>query len=115
MTIRDSDVIDWMGLEKESGHILLTLLDDLDWTDEDSHILALQEKLNTYLAFIESQEVFSRLSEEVGRDLLQDTPIKVSILAKFPLSERGKAFLDYARRSFKSAGFELFYKVIYVQ
>jgi hypothetical protein len=90
----------------------MTVVDDLDWRDEHGHLHALQEKLNTYLAFIESGEVFERLAEEVGRAVPRDTPVKVSILAKYPLSEHASAFLEYARRSFSGAGIELSFKVV---
>jgi hypothetical protein len=112
MTVERKEVIDWLGIEKGTSHILLTLVDDLDWSDEHGHLLALQEKLNTYLAFIESGEVFERLAEEVGRTVARDTPVKVSILAKHPLPEHAKGFFEYAKRNFGAAGFGLSFKVV---
>lgn len=37
--------------------------DHIDGSDEDAHLSLLQDKLNTYLAFIESGEVFECLLE----------------------------------------------------
>ena len=52
MTVLQKSTVDWLGIEKGTGNVVLTVVDDLDWSDENGHLLALQEKLNTYLAFI---------------------------------------------------------------
>ena len=112
MTINDSRVIDWLGIERGTGFVVLTIADDQDWTDEDKHIELLQEKLNTYLSFIESGEVFERLEQEVGRSVPVSTPIKISVLAQFALPHRAKEFFEYARTAIHDAGFELTFKVV---
>src|SRR5688500_18168770 len=112
MTIVQTGVVDWMGIEKGTGHVSLTVVDDLDWNDEQNHLLLLQEKLNTYLAFIESGEVFERLVEEAGRRVPATTPVKVTILAKFELTPRSREFLSHAVASFGSAGFSLSHRVV---
>jgi hypothetical protein len=40
-------IVDWLSIEKDTGDVVLTLVDDLDWSDVHAHLLALQEKLNT--------------------------------------------------------------------
>lgn len=114
MTVEQTRVVDWMGLEKGTRHVCLTVVDDLDWNDEQGHLLVLQEKLNTYLAFIESGEVFERLLDEVGCRVPASTPVKVTILAKFELTLRSRAFLDHATESFENAGFSLSHRVVKV-
>lgn len=115
MTVAQKSTVDWLGIEKGTGNVVLTVVDDLDWSDDNEHLLALQEKLNTYLAFIESGEVFERLTEDVGRTVPRTTPIKVSILAKYALSDRAKAFVEHAQGRFREAGFELRFKVVVAQ
>jgi hypothetical protein len=112
VTLAHPEVIDWLGIEKDTGYVVLTIVDDLDWTDEHSHLLALQDKLNRYLAFIESGEVFDRLLEDVKRPVVRDTPIKVSILAKFPPPARAREFIEHAQSTFMDAGFALSFKVL---
>jgi hypothetical protein len=115
VTVAQKATIDWLGIEKGTGNVILTVVDDLDWSDETGHLLALQEKLNTYLAFIESGEIFERLTEDVGRTVPRSAPIMVSILAKYVLSDRAKAFVEHARARFHEAGFELRFKLIVAQ
>ena len=112
VTVQQTNVVDWLGIEKQTGHVLLTVLDDLDWVNEGEHLLALQEKLNTYLAFIESGEVFERLVETLGRSVPKETPVKVSILAKHALTDHARAFVGHAQGMFAGAGFQLMHKVI---
>ena len=61
---------------------------------------------------MESGEVFERLAEDVGRTVSRSTPIKVSILAKYPLPDRGRAFFEHAQGAFGRAGFGLTFKVV---
>ena len=112
MTVSVPGVIDRLGIEKRTRHVVLTVVDDLDWSDEGGHLRLLESKLNAYLAFIESGEVFERLSTDVGRSVPTSTPIKVSILAQFELPVLGRAFLEHACGVFRSAGFELAFKVV---
>ena len=112
MTVADPDVVDWLGLERGTGHVVLTIVDDLDWRDEHAHLLALQEKLNTYLRFLESGEVWRRLATELGREVAASVPIRVDILARHRATPHAQAFLDHATAAFDSAGFALAYKVV---
>jgi hypothetical protein len=111
-TVADTRVVDWLGIEKETGHVNLIVVDDLDWSDEQKHLLLLQEKLNAYLAFSESGEVFERLLEETGCRVPTTTPIKVTIIAKFDLTALSRAFLTHVSEVFKGAGFSLVHKVV---
>lgn len=112
MSIRKTKVVDWLGIEEGTGDILLTVVDDESWENEQEHLALLQEKLNTYLAFIESGEVYERLVSDVGRTVARITPIKVSILAKHPVSSHAREFLQHAQSAFMSAGFALTHKVL---
>jgi hypothetical protein len=112
VSLRNTDVVDWLGLEKETGHIFLTVVDDEDWDNEQQHLEWLQEKLNRYLAFIESGEVFERLETEVGRTVEATTPIKVNILARYRVPPRAVEFLKYATDTFLGAGFALTHRVL---
>jgi aromatic ring-cleaving dioxygenase len=112
MTIRKTNVVDWLGLEKGTGDVLLTIVDDDDWANEQEHLELLQENLNSYLAFIESGEVYERLAVDVGRAVSTRTPVKVSILAKYPVPPHVREFLNYAQGMFEGAGFVLAHKVL---
>jgi hypothetical protein len=48
--------VDAIDTDKDGNLVTLTITDHLAWGD-DQHLLLLQQKLNTYLAFIESGEI----------------------------------------------------------
>jgi hypothetical protein len=42
MTVKQKDVIDWVGVEKGTGHIVLTVVSDIVWSIEDLHIVTVR-------------------------------------------------------------------------
>lgn len=99
MTVAQTGVVDWLGIEKVTGHVSLSVVDDLDWSDEQNHLLLLQEELNTYLAFIESGEVFERLVEEVGRRVPDTSPPTTAVVTSTYVTT-GKLPIQVVSREF---------------
>lgn len=112
MTVDDVRTVDCLGLESGSGHVILTIVDPLDWDSDQEHIRLLEQKLNAYLAFVESGEVFERLHSEIGRAVVPSTPVEISILARYPMSAEGERFLGYATEEIRNAGFALTWKLV---
>jgi hypothetical protein len=106
MSIEQTDTIDFVNIEKTSGDVLLTISDHLDWDEtERQHLVLLQGKLNTYLRFIESGELYQRYPETSER------PIVIQIVSKFPMSERAGILFERACSSIHNAGFKLRFKL----
>ena len=105
MSVNNTNEIDAIGLDKNTNDVYLTVKDDIDWTDEVYHINKLQEKLNTYLRFIESGEVYDVYPEAKGKNFV------IEILSKFNFPESGKDFLSKAGSVISKAGFKLIHEV----
>ena len=105
MSLNNTDEIDAIGLDKATDDVYLTVKDDLDWKDEICHINKLQEKLNTYLRFIESGEVYDVYPEAKGKNFV------IEILSKFNVPASGKDFLSKAGPVISEAGFKLIHEV----
>jgi hypothetical protein len=101
MTVEESAKIDFAAIEPQSGEMRLIISDHLDWTEEGEHLLLLQGKLNTYLAFIESGEIYAKLPKAVGLKIV------IEVVGKFPLSEEASKFYRLAGGAIKDAGFSL--------
>jgi hypothetical protein len=102
MSIDQTDTVDFVTIEKDSGNVLLTISDHLDWeAAEGAHLLLLQSKLNAYLRFIESGELQQKFPESAGRDVV------INLIGKFPLSDKAAAFLKKAEAAVANAGFKL--------
>ena len=61
MSIVETKVVDIIAVpEWEPENVILVITDHLEWGDkaqQGEHLLLLQEKINTYIAFIESGEI----------------------------------------------------------
>jgi hypothetical protein len=100
VSVDDPNVIDTVGVEKTTGKVILSIYDHHDWDDEEAHELLLQEKLNRYLAFIESGEMYEAYPNARGR-----TPV-ISVVMRVEPTEDAKAFLDAVETVISQAGIE---------
>jgi hypothetical protein len=98
MSVSDPKVIDLIGVERITGNVVLTLTDHLDWSDTHHHLVLLQEKVNTYLRFIESGELLSAYPDAKGRSVV------IGIVAKYLPSADGERFLKGVESTIAKAG-----------
>ena len=64
---------------------MLTISDHLPWDENNEHLLVLQAKLNSYLIFIESGEIFESYPTAKNKSFIIDvvmkcTPNKVALV-----------------------------------
>ena len=101
MSIEQTEVVDIIGTDLMTGEVILTISDHLDWSNSTAHQVLLQDKLNRYLAFVESGEVLQCYPGS------KESAIVFSVVFKFPPDEEGRKFLERARHVIESAGFAL--------
>src|SRR5438067_87756 len=108
MSVEQSDTVDFMSMDDASGRVLLTISDHLDWDQHESaHLLMLQEKLNSYLRFIESGEINKKFPKAHGR------PIVIRVIGKFPLSQQASLFYQKTKTAIQNAGFSLEFDLLH--
>ena len=107
MTIEQGDVIDFSSIDKASGDLWLTISDHLPWEEmEREHLVLLQNKLNAYLRFIESGEIFGEIPNANGRNIV------INISSKFPMTKMANLFFQKARAKMEDAGIHLRHEVM---
>ena len=106
MSIEQLDVVDVISTDKETGHVILTISDHLDWSNSVEHQRALQAKFNKYLAFVEGGEILLRYPEAKGR------PVAFRVVFKHKPDEEGRRFLERAQDVIEGAGFSLRHEVL---
>jgi hypothetical protein len=99
MTVEQHNIVDFIHVEPE-GSAVLTVSDHLLWDDVNEHLYCLQEKLNTYLAFIESGEIYSKWPKAVGH------PIRIDVVMQFPAPECASWFFVETAIAIEAAGFK---------
>ncbi len=104
MGLDDIEVVDFVGLERDTGIVVLTIADAWDWSDETAHLVALQAKVYRYLDFIESGQLIETEPDAAGR------PIRIDLLSRLPISSRGAEFVAFARDVAASEGVALEYR-----
>lgn len=105
MSVQDPKVIDFVSLACEPDTALLIVSDHMEWKDNREHELALQEKLNGYLRFVESGELYIRLPKAKGKR------IEFRVVFQHGPDEKGGAFLDRVKVAIQNAGFSFSYQV----
>lgn len=105
MSVTDTNIIDMWGIPKwDNSKIVLGISDHLGWadkTEQGEHLQLLQDKINKYVAFIESGEIYTEIPGALGK-----SPI-IRVLGKHELSEQGELFIDSATGVLKEAGIGL--------
>ena len=103
MSVCEADRIDFVATRADSPVVKLVISDHLDWADCGEHCLLLQEKLNTYIAFIESGELYTLQEPPIPADPV----VVISIATLHEPSAEGQQFLRRAADVLGSIGVAL--------
>jgi hypothetical protein len=105
VSVEQLDVVDVVSIDKKTGHVILTISDHLDWSDNVRHQTILQAKFNKYLSFVESGEILESYPDAKER------PVAIKVVFKYKPDQEGWRFLSRAKEVIESAGFSLRYEV----
>jgi hypothetical protein len=105
MTVEQHDVIDFAGIDID-GNAKLTISDHLPWTDPDAHLFHLQKKINGYLRFVESGEIYQSFPEMAGRRVL------ITVVLKFTIPPDAQWFFTKCETAITAAGFRFELKIL---
>ena len=90
MSVERTEVIDIIGLNRETRDVVLTISDHLDWSDSIAHQTLLQNKFNACLAFVESGEILRQYPDA------KDRAVVLRVVFRTSPDESGYAFLRRA-------------------
>jgi hypothetical protein len=62
MSVENPNVIDIISIDQD-GNALFTISDHLEWGENNEHLLILQDKVNYYLAAMESDDLYVQYPE----------------------------------------------------
>lgn len=104
MSLTNTEVVDVISVDL-SGNAVLTISDDFVW-DDDKHLFSLQNKINSYLRFIESGNLYESYPNAEGRNII------INIVAKYEPNESGRLFLSSAKNILESSGYGFKFSVL---
>lgn len=109
MSIDNPDVIDAIGIDQETGEVILTISDHLEWeTACEEHKTLLEEKIGQYLNFITSGQLIEDYPDGEGRK------IRIDIVQKFPPDEHGHRWLHAAKSRVEAQGRSLSWRTLHL-
>jgi len=105
MSVEETDAVDVISVDKQTGEVILTVSDHLEWSDNLKHQIVLQAKLNAYLRFVESGEILERYPKA------KDRRVVFRVVFKFAPDQEAKQFLARARQVVELAGIGFRYEL----
>ena len=105
MAVSDKDKIDSIGTDSGFGNIILTIDDDLSWRNEYDHLNILQDKINSYLEFIDNGELYKNYPDAEGKR------IEILINFKNGITPKCEAYLNRIRNKLVILGINVVYKI----
>lgn len=100
MTIEQNNVIDFISIDP-NDNLVLTISDHLTWDDEMRHLLLLQEKINTYLRFLESGEVYEHYPEDRAKNVI------INVVCAHKIDQSSMEMFERFQQAVEIAGFTL--------
>ena len=104
MSVTDTRTVDALSLSTQDDTVILTITDHLEWNNE--HLLLLQEKINTYLAFVESGELLEAYPKAEKKDVV------IEVVYSLEPNTEARDFLENVSGVLAGAGIRFEYKTI---
>lgn len=87
MSVVETNKIDGIAKGSNEGELFFLITDHLDWENEYEHLIILQDKINAYLSFIESEQYMEIYANDTFKNFV------IEIHFKNKISENCKKFL----------------------
>lgn len=102
MSIKQEKIVDFIGDNEGANEVVLFITDHLPWDNSaHEHLLLLQNKINRYLAFIESGELVQVRPTAASKKKV------IEVQAKYENSDIADSFYKHAKERMEGSGIEL--------
>lgn len=105
MSVEDKNKIDAISNNKEDM-VLLTISDHLEW-DNNEHLLILQEKINSYMDFLESGQIYESYPSALDKKII------IQIVFKYLPNRIAEEFLEVVKEILNKNDYDFkFYQLV---
>lgn len=105
MSVEQIEKIDFISTSP-NGSVELTISDHLEWDEKNEHLLLLQDKINSYLNFVESGQLFEEYPNSKNKD------IAIGLVMKFEPNEFASNFLKKCKSVIEELNIEFKWKTL---
>ena len=108
MSVLETDLVDYIYLDDESETPVIVVTDPLTSRppEDEAHLDALREKLNSQIAFIETGQIKSVWPAFKGG------LVRVEVIARCALTDTAERFYDLARKTMTGANMDLRFQLL---
>ena len=100
MALENINAVDAISTDNKENKVILTIIDELNWDDEYNHLKLIQEKVNNYLNFIESNELYEVYPTAKGKE------IEIEIYSNYNLTLNGEKLVNRLKDFLNENGYE---------
>ena len=103
MSVLETDIVDYVYLDERTAMPVLVVSDPLTWKppEDEDHLEALREKLNTQIAFVETGQIKGVWPGYAGG------LVKVEVMARHTLTRAAREFYGHASGVMQAANMQL--------
>jgi hypothetical protein len=105
MSVVQTDVIDSIGIDSAKNEALLIIADHLEWGSDEKldkeHMYLLQEKVNTYLRFMESGEIYEAYPKSHNKALV------IRLIGKYDMCDSAMIFFKRIEDALSKSGHKI--------
>lgn len=106
MSIEELNAVDGLGVSDDKKKLALLISDHLDWNNEYEHLILLQDKINSYVSFIETEQYKSIYPEYNFNQFV------IEIRFKFKITDNCLKFINTASQQIKQLNTIINYTIL---
>lgn len=108
MSVEEHGTVDVLTVARD-GEVLLTISDHLGWNAVGEHLFHLQEKINAYLSFVETGEIYTKCPQA------RSGQIVIDVVLKHAIPWEALWFFERASAVIEPSGIQLRHRVLRVR
>lgn len=105
MSLDETNIIDFVSITNANDLVILTVADADDWNDEEVHLDRLQDKLNAYIDYFASEQIWKDYPEH------QDATVRIDVYFKHKPTRYAVSFLKKCKKTIAQCGASFKYYV----
>lgn len=106
LSILETDKIDGIGKGKNNKELFFMIADHLDWSNEYEHLKILQEKINSYIGYIESRQFHEIYPNETFEFYI------IEVHFKYQITEKCLKFIDVVSKQLSQHNIKIVAEIV---
>ncbi len=105
MSVIEINQVDGMGISKDGNGLVFMISDHLEWDNETNHLFLIQDKINAYLGYIESNEFLAVYPNSKFEYYI------IEIYFKYPVTDNCKRLIETINTQLNEFCIKVTYKI----